>query len=57
MGDQYTIADMAIFPWVRILGGYYDAAELVGLDAYPEVQRVLASFVERPAVRTGIAIP
>jgi len=57
MGDQYTIADMAIFPWVRILGGYYEAAELVGLDAYPEVQRAVTSFVERPAVRTGIAIP
>src|SRR4051812_44554958 len=30
MGDQYTIVDMAIFPWVRILSGYYEAAELIG---------------------------
>lgn len=57
MGDNYTIADMAIFPWVRILGGYYEAAELVGLDAYPHVQRALAQFVARPAVIKGLATP
>lgn len=57
MGDQYTIADIAIFPWVRILGGYYEAAELLGLDAYPNVQDALARFVARPAVIKAIAIP
>lgn len=57
MGDDYTIADMAIFPWVRILGGYYEAAALVGLDAYPNVQRALAQFVARPAVIKGLATP
>lgn len=57
MGDQYTIADIAIFPWVRILSGYYEAGELVGTDAYPNVQRALLRFVERPAVIKGIATP
>jgi len=57
MGDAYTIADMAIFPWVRILGGYYDAAQLIGLDAYPAVQRALAQFSARPAVIKGLATP
>ena len=57
MGEHYTIADIAIFPWVRILGGFYDAADLLGLDAYPNVQRALAQFVARPAVVKGLATP
>jgi GST-like protein len=57
MGDQYTIADIAIFPWIRILSGYYEAAELVGTDAYPNVNRALSRFVERPAVIKGITSP
>jgi GST-like protein len=57
MGDQYTIADIATFPWVRILGGYYEAAELIGMDAYPNVQRALERFVARPAVTKGLATP
>jgi GST-like protein len=57
MGDQYTIADMAIFPWVRILSGYYEAADVIGTDNYPNVQRALARFVARPAVIRGLAIP
>jgi GST-like protein len=57
MGAHYTIADMAIFPWVRILTGYYEAADLIGADAYPNVARALARFVERPAVVRGLATP
>ena len=57
MGEHYTIADIAIFPWVRILGGFYDAADLLGLEAYPNVQRALAQFVARPAVVKGLATP
>ena len=57
MGDKYTIADIATLPWVRNLVGFYEAADLVGFDAYPNVARVLASFVERPAVIKGLATP
>ncbi len=57
MGDQYTIADIAIWPWVRNLVGFYEAGDLVGFEAFPEVQRVLAAFVARPAVVKGLAIP
>ncbi|NML32973.1 glutathione binding-like protein [Paraburkholderia antibiotica] len=57
MGDQYTIADIAIFPWVRNLVGFYEAGELVGIQDFPNVQRVLAAFVERPAVARGVNIP
>ena len=57
MGDDYTIADIATFPWVRNLVGFYGAGELVGLAEFRHVQRVLEAFVERPAVERGLAIP
>ncbi|MBB5416561.1 GST-like protein [Paraburkholderia atlantica] len=57
MGDQYSIADIAIFPWVRNLVGFYEAGELVGIQDFPNVRRVLAAFVERPAVARGLNIP
>jgi GST-like protein len=55
--DAYTIADIAIFAWVRNLVGNYGARELVGFDAFREVQRVLDAFVARPAVQRGVEIP
>ena len=57
MGDEYTIADIAIFPWVRNLVGFYEAGELVGFSEFAEVRRVLAAFVARPAVARGLTIP
>ena len=57
MGDEYTIADIAIFPWVRNLVGFYEAGELVGFADFPNVKRVLGSFVARPAVVKGLLIP
>jgi len=57
MGDEYTIADIAIFPWVRLLGGFYEAADIVGLADFPNVLRTLAAFVARPAVARGLDIP
>lgn len=57
LGDEYGIADIAIFPWVRNLVGFYGAGDLVGFDAFANVQRVLAAFVARPAVVRGLAVP
>lgn len=57
MGEQYTIADIAIFPWVRNLIGYYEAGDLVGINDFPHVLRVLAAFVARPAVIRGMVVP
>ena len=57
LGDAYSIADIAIFPWVRNLVGFYEAGELVGFTDFPNVARVLAAFVARPAVAAGLAIP
>ena len=57
MGADYSIADIAIFPWVRNLVGFYEARELVGFDDFAQVARVLAAFVARPAVARGLMIP
>jgi GST-like protein len=57
LGDQYSIADIATFPWVRNLIGFYEAGELVGFDAFRNVGRVLDAFVARPAVKAGLEIP
>jgi len=57
MGDAYSIADMAIFPWVRNLVGFYEAGELVGIRDFPRVTDALDRFLSRAAVARGLAIP
>lgn len=57
MGDAYTIADIATFPWVRNLIGFYEAGELVGIADFPHVTRALDAFLARPAVRAGLLVP
>lgn len=57
MGDDYSIADIAIFPWINTLLDFYDAGELVGIHQFPEVTRVLNAFLARPAVQRGMKTP
>ncbi len=57
MGDDYGIADIATFPWVRNLIGFYEAGDLVGIQDFPHVLRALEQFVARPAVIKGLTIP
>jgi GST-like protein len=57
LGDEYTIADIATFPWVRNLIGFYEAGELVGIGNFPKVTAALERFLARPAVKRGLAIP
>ena len=54
---SYTIADIATFPWVRNLIGFYEAGDLVGIGDFPNVTRALETFVARPAVARGLEIP
>ncbi len=55
--DQYTIADIAVFPWVKTLIGFYDARQELGFDDFPNVERSLEKFLARPAVERGSAVP
>ncbi len=57
MNDDYSIADIATFPWVRNLVGFYGAGELVRFSEFPNVARALEAFVARPAVISGLSQP
>jgi GST-like protein len=57
MGEAYTIADMATFPWVRNLIGFYGAGDLVGIAEYAQVTRALQTFLARPAVVKALDTP
>ena len=57
LGEEFSIADIATFPWVANLVGFYGAGELVGYADFPEVKRVVEAFLARPAVARGMQIP
>ena len=57
MGDEYTIADIAMLGWVRNLVGYYDAGELVGFKDFNRTSAWLERGLARPAVKRGLEIP
>ena len=56
-GEDYTIADIATFPWVNNLIGFYGAAELVTFSEFTHVAGALKAFLARPAVVRGLDIP
>lgn len=54
-GDEYTIADIAIYPWYgwMVEGKLYSAGEFLSVHEYPHVQRWAKAIGERPAVKRG----
>ncbi|MGR5366827.1 glutathione-dependent disulfide-bond oxidoreductase [Photobacterium damselae] len=54
-GDEYSIADMAIWPWYGnlVLGRLYDAAKFLNVDGYVHLQRWAKEIDARPAVARG----
>lgn len=54
-GEEYSIADMAIWPWYGALvrNQVYDAAEFLSVHDYPHVQRWAERIAQRPAVQRG----
>ncbi|BCF95008.1 glutathione-dependent disulfide-bond oxidoreductase [Paraburkholderia largidicola] len=54
-GDDYTIADMAVFPWYGglVKGWQYGAAEFLSVRDYTNIQRWANMLLARPAVRRG----
>ncbi|TWG65968.1 glutathione binding-like protein [Aminobacter sp. J44] len=57
MGDEFTIADLAIFPWVRSLREGYGAAEVLGLDELPNTKAWVERCIARPASQVGLNVP
>ncbi|WP_434341521.1 glutathione-dependent disulfide-bond oxidoreductase [Motilimonas cestriensis] len=54
-GDEYSIADMAVWPWYGnlALGNLYDAATFLDVESYPNLQRWAKQIGTRPAVQRG----
>ncbi|GAB5434179.1 glutathione-dependent disulfide-bond oxidoreductase [Tritonibacter mobilis] len=54
-GEDYSIADMAIWPWYGqlVLGRLYDAAEFLDVESYEHVMRWAKAIDARPAVQRG----
>ncbi len=54
-GDDYTIADIAVWPWYGLLakGGAYESGEFLQVQEYKNVQRWTDAIAERPAVKRG----
>jgi GST-like protein len=56
IAGDYSIADMALAPWLRALD-FYGARQAVGWEAHPRTVAYLARFLARPAVQAGLVVP
>jgi len=56
-GEDYSIADIAVFPWVNGLLNFYKADELIGTSDFPHIASALEKFLARPAVQVGLKVP
>jgi len=54
---EYSIADIAIASWLRVIPGRYGAAELLGWNDLDNVPAYVERFLARPAVQAGVKIP
>ncbi|WP_434952392.1 glutathione-dependent disulfide-bond oxidoreductase [Shewanella sp. HL-SH4] len=54
-GEEYSIADIAIWPWYGnlVLGNIYNAAEFLDVNSYKNVMRWAKAVEQRPAVQRG----
>jgi GST-like protein len=57
MGDEFTIADLTMFGWVRALIGTLGARELIGYDELKNAPAWLDRVLARPAIARGVEIP
>lgn len=57
-GDEYSIADIAVWPWYGQLvrGNLYDAAEFLAVHEYTHVRRWAEEIAQRPAVQRGTRV-
>ena len=57
-GDEYSIADIATWPWYGnlVLGNLYDAKEFLQVEEYTHIQRWATAMLARPAVQRGCII-
>ncbi len=56
IAGDYSIADIAIAPWLRSLD-FYGARDVLGWENHPNLVAYLDRFLARPAVQTGLVTP
>lgn len=57
IGDRYTIADMAIWPWYgNIMNDAYKAQQFLSVQEYPNLRRWVDKIGARPAVKRGVMV-
>ena len=57
VAGDYSIADMAIAPWLRTLRDFYKAGDITGWNDLRHVPGYLDRFLDRPAVQRGLVQP
>ncbi len=57
IAGDYSIADIAIGPWLRSLRDFYKAGDITGLNEAQNVGKYIDRFLARPAVQRGLTIP
>jgi GSH-dependent disulfide-bond oxidoreductase len=57
MGAEYSIADVATWPWLRTMTGFYEAADIIGMSGFPNASRWLDDCANRPASLKAVNIP
>jgi GST-like protein len=57
-GNEYTIADIAVYPWYggMVQGKLYKGGEFLSVHEYEHVLRWASAIAERPAVRRGVIV-
>lgn len=56
VGEEYSIADISIFPWVGCLDSFYEASEILELDTFKNVNAWYKRCSERPASIKGAKV-
>jgi len=56
VGEEYSIADMATFPWISCLDWAYEAKDDLKLDEFKNVNAWVKRCLERPAVKKGLEV-
>lgn len=56
IAGDYSIADIAVAPWLRALD-FYGAMDVLDWDSHPNLDAYLDRFLDRPAVKKGLNIP
>jgi len=57
VGDEYSIADLATWPWIRAAKVFYEAGDALGYEKVPNVVRWWEHCMARPASERGLTVP